>query len=390
MIKMVEVLTKAQRKRFVLFQSELYKGVPQFVPNLLSDELANLDPAVNPAFDYCDMRFWLAYRGDKVVGRVGGIVNHAANKKFDRKFIRVTRIDFLDEVEIVDALIEVVAQWGREQGLTHMIGPIGFSDMDKQGMLVKGYDRRSMFVTYYNYPYYVTQFERVGFEKEVDWVETLVYTDHIPEKMEKIQRICDRVVEKLGVDVKYLTRKKDVAPYVEKILGLVNREFSALYGVVELPPRTMKYYAKQFVPLINLKYLPLIEKDGELIAFGLLAPSLAEAMQKTKGRLFPFGWITVLRAIAKPKVLEMYSVAVRSEYKNTGLPAVLLNEMTQMARKNGVLMAETGPELELNYNVQGLWEGYRSEKHFKRRRCWIKSIQTPQGLSAIEDRNVDN
>lgn len=371
---MKEVKTKAEKKKFIRFQDELYKGVPEYVPMLLMDELANLDEKVNPAFDYCEARYWLCYDGEKIVGRVCGIINNAANEKWGQKRIRVCRIDFIDDLEVSKLLIKTVEDWGKSRGLTEIVGPLGFCDLDKQGMLTEGYDRQSMFVTIYNYPYYVDHFTKIGFEKDVDWVENLIYLNPDNAKHAKIERICNKVVEKTGVKVFTLKKKSDVAPYVEKILGLVNTEFASIYGTVPLPPRQMKYYANQFVPLINLKYLPLVEKDGELIGFGLLGPSLADAATKHKGRLFPFGFIDVLKTIAKPKRLEMYSVAVRSDFRNVGIPAVIMNEAVKNCIKNGVKSAETGPELETNANVRGLWDSYDREENFKRRRCWKKTI----------------
>ncbi len=374
MIEMREVLTNRDIKKFINFQSDLYKGVEQFIPSLFSDEYANIRKDKNPAYDYCEARYWLAYREGNIVGRVSGIINHAANEKWKQKRIRVCRIDFIDDLEVSKTLVETVAAWGRERGLTEMVGPLGFCDVDKQGMLLDGYDKNGLFITIYNYPYYVEHFEKIGFEKDVDWVEHRVSVQLDPVREAKMDRICERVAKKAGVTVKFLTKKKDVAPYVEKVLGLLNVAFRDIYGTVPLPERQMKYLAKQYVPLINLDYLPLIEKDGKLVAFGLLAPSVSGSIKKCGGKLFPFGWINLLKTIKNPQELEMLSVGVLDEYKNTGLTAVLINEVLKNARKNGVVAAETGPELEMNYKVGGMWEGFVGEFNFKRRRCWKKSI----------------
>ncbi len=347
----------------------------QYIPMLYSDEFANISKEKNPAYDYCEARFWLAYRDGEIVGRVSGVINHAANEKWEQNRIRVCRIDFIDDYEVSKILIETVENWGKERGYTQIVGPLGFCDIDKQGMLIEGYDKPGLFITIYNFPYYVDHFEKIGFEKDVDWVEHKVNVAGIsPEKLAKMDRICERVAKKAGVTVKFLTKKKDVAPYVEKVLGLLNVAFKDIYGTVPLPPRQMKYLAEQFVPLINLDYLPLIEKDGELVAFGLLAPSISQSIKKCNGKLFPFGWYDLLKTIKKPTELEMLSVGVLDEYKNTGLTAVLINEVLKNAKKNGVVAAETGPELDYNYKVGGMWDGFAGEFNFKRRRCWKKDI----------------
>lgn len=373
MLSVERVLTKAQKKQFIQFQNRLYKNCENYVPTMLSDELANLNEKINPAFDFCEARFFLVRREGEIVGRVGGIINKAANEKWNRKYMRITRIDFIEDYQVFQLLIKTIEDWAREEGLEHMIGPIGFCDLDKEGMLIDGFDQMSMFITYYNFPYYKDFFDRAGFEKEVDWIESRVYVKCLQE--EKIERICKRVVEKGGFQYKSFQSKKEIKPYIKKLLGLVSQEYGDLYGYTPITPRQMDYYAGQFLQLLNLDYIAVIEDaQGEIAAFGLLAPSFAECMRKTGGRLFPFGWITVLKAIHKPKILDMYFVAIKKEYQKVGIPAVLLHHMTKIAEKNGVLYAETGPELEENYGVQGMWTGYEVEKNYKRRRCFIKAV----------------
>lgn len=378
MLSIVEVRTKAQRKKFIQFQNQLYRNCPQYVPTMLSDELANLNPKVNPAFDYCDMRFFLAYRDGEIVGRIGGILSHKANDKWSVKYMRITRIDFIDDIEVSSLLIKTIEDWGRQEGMTHLIGPIGFCDLDKEGMLVKGFEEPSLFITYYNYPYYVEHFEKLGFQKDVDWIESRIYVKCL--EKEKIARICQRVMDRHKLRYVQVPNKRKVKPYIKKVFELVNSEFDSLYGEVPLSERQMQYYAKQFVQLLNLQYLGIIEReeDGKMVGLGLLAPSLAEPMRKCGGRLFPFGWIPLLRTIHNPKVLDMYFVAVDGEYRKLGVPAVLMHHITEIAEKNGVRYAETGPELETNYAVQSMWTGYEAESKYKRRRCFIREISAQQ------------
>lgn len=377
MLEMREVLTRADRKRFIQFQNDLYKDCPNYVPTLMMDELTNIDPNKNPAYEYCEARQWLAYRDGAPVGRIGAIISHAANSKWNNQRIRFTRIDFIEDYEVFCLLMKTVEDWARERGLTEIIGPIGYCDFDKEGMLVDGFEHMGLFITYYNYPYYVEFMQRYGFEKEVDWLENKVYIGS-NDKVEQLERICARVEKKLGIRYIHLKNKRQVKPYIPQIFALIDECYAHLFGTVPLTPRQVEFYTGQFLSLLNYHYIGLVvDENDKLISFGLLAPSLVEPMRKSGGRLFPFGWIPLLRTIRHPKALDMYFIAVKTEYQQSGVPALLLHHIHEIAQKNGVEYAESGPELEQNYNVLGLWNGYRIEKNFKRRRCWKKQI-TPE------------
>jgi len=373
MLSIIEANTRRLRKQFIQFQNELYKDCPQYIPTLIMDEMANLNPKKNPAFEYCDMRLFLALRDGKIVGRIGGIISHKANEIWNRKRIRITRFDFIDDYEVSLALVKKLEEWGKECGLNEISGPLGTCDLDKEGMLVDGFDKKGLFITYYNYPYYVDHMDRMGFEKDVDWTEHKVYVQSVNE--EKLERICRRVMEKNKVKSIRVKSRRQVKPYVQGVFDLINSEYEKLYGVVPLTQRQVEYYRGQFLTLLNLDYIGFIEdENGKLVAMGILAPGLADVMKKIHGRLFPFGWYHLLRTIKKPKFLDMYFVAVDSKYRNSGLAAVLLHEITKRAIKNGVEYAETGPQLEDNYNIQKLFAAYRIEANHKRRRCFVKSI----------------
>ncbi len=374
MVNIIEVKTKKELKRFIEFQNALYKGVDQYVPTLLSSELTYLNPQKNPAFEYCDMRFFLAERDGELVGRIGAIISKKANKIWKEKKIRITRMDFIEDKEVFEALIGVVEDWAKERGLEEVVGPLGFCDLDKEGMLVDGFEKPGMFITYYNYPYYPRFMEEYGFEKEVDWTEQIVHLDCPGE--EKMQKLCDRLMKKHKVHIVRLKNKRQLVPYVHKVFELINSEYESLYGVVPLTEKQIKFYEKEFISMINLRYVCLIENQaGELVAFGITAPSLAEPVKRCGGRLFPVGWLYLLKAIRKPKILDMYLVAVRSDCRNQGLNAILLNETYQQAKKDDIQFAETGPQLETNYNIQKMWDFFRVEMHARRRRSWKKKIE---------------
>ena len=373
MVDVKEVRTRRERKRFIQFPNKLYRDVPQYIPTLLSDEMANLAPKKNPAYEYCQMRFFLARRDGKLVGRIGGIISRKANEIWGTKTVRITRMDFIDDEEVANALIGVIAKWGREQGMERIIGPIGFCDLDKEGMLISGFERPGMFITYYNFSYYVTHMRRMGFQKEVDWTEHTVYLDG--RDQQRLEKICQHILRKGSFSVRRFSDKKELKPYIPKIFDLINREYQQLYGVVPISQRQCAYYARQFLTLINLKYISLIEdREGNLAAVAIAAPSMAEPVRKSRGRLLPFGFLRVLRAIRHPRALDMYLIAVRSTYRNTGLSCVLLGEVTKNAAENGIAYAETGPQLEANYNIQGLFAYYKVDREVRRRRCWGKAL----------------
>ena len=376
MLTVKEVKTRRDKKRFIQFQNDLYKDCPYYVPTMMMDEMANLNPKKNPAFDFCESRQWLVYKDGEIVGRVAAIVSHAANDIWGENRIRFSRIDFIEDYEVFCLLIKQVEDWGKQLNLTEIIGPMGFCDFDKEGMLVSGFDRVSMFITYYNHPYYPEFLQRYGFEKEVDWVENKVYIEGRDEKsVEQLDRICERMMERYKLKYVECKSKREIKPYIPEIFDLINQAYEQLFQVVPITQHMKDYYCGQFLALLNLKYVGLVlNEEGKLIGLGVNAPSLVNSMKKHDGRLFPIGFIDLLKDIKHPKALDMYFVAVEKEYKNAGVPALLLNQLWHVCHETGVAYAETGPELELNYKVQGLWKGFKVDRNHKIRRCFKKSI----------------
>lgn len=373
MVEVREVKTKRERRIFASFNADIYKDVPQAIPDLVSDEYNNFLPGKNPAFEYCRVRQFLAYKDGRCVGRIAGIINDAANTKWKTSRIRFSRVDFIDDPEVSEALFKAVEDWGRSEGLTQIHGPIGFCDLDQEGMLVEGFVREGMFITIYNYPYYVEHMERLGFVKDIDWIE---YRIKMPEqKNERLKELSDRVLERFNLKLIEPKSKKEIKPYLPKVFQLINICYENLYGTVELSQAQIMKYYHQFIMLVNTDYVKFIEdENGDLVGFGLAVPSMNDAVKKSNGRLFPFGWYRVLRTPYKQHdVLDLYLVGVVPKMQNKGLTAILLNSMTETARRNNVKYAETGPELETNTQVQALWKHFEVEQH-KRRRCWIKDL----------------
>lgn len=372
MIELRKVKGKKDLKRFIEFPNKLYKNDPYYVPPLSLDEMNNLDPQKNPAYEYCEAEMFLAYKDGVLVGRICALINHAYIKKWNRQAIRFTRFDVIDDIEVSKALLGKVEEIARENGLNEVIGPIGFCDLDRQGMLVEGFNELSMFITIYNHAYYAEHMEKLGYRKDADWCEKQITA---PKTLDpKIERISQAMLKKLNLRVVQFKKKKDVKPYIPEIFRLVNDTYKDLYGVVPLTERQIDSYVAQYYPIINKDYLTLIvDKKDKLVGFGLCGPSFAKATQKNRGHLFPFGWIPFIKSIKKNDVIDLYLIAVEEQYQGKGVNAIILSSIIKKAIENGVKFAETGPELELNDKVQAQWKGFEVREH-KRRRCYQKQI----------------
>lgn len=371
--RITEVRNKSDLKKFVKFPLKLYKDCKQFVPPLLFDEINTFTETKNPAYDYCEARLWLAYQDDKIVGRIAGIINNKFIKLWNKKAIRFGFIDFIDDESVSLALLNEVIQWGKEKELNIIHGPLGFTDMDYEGTLIEGFDEVGTLATIYNYDYYPRHFERMGFTKEVDWVEfEIKVPDSIPEKADRIAKI---VQQKLKIRVLEAKSKKDLLPYGEQLFETINESYKNLFGFVPLSEKQIQYYIKQYFGFVNPDYLKIIvDTENKLQGFVIGMPSLTRALQKSKGRLIPFGFIHILKALSKSnKYVDLYLGAIRPELQGKGADALLMTEITRSCIKNKVISAESNIELETNLLVQSHWKYFDSRQH-KRRRCFTKEI----------------
>lgn len=377
MVEIKEVKTRKDKRSFAVFPTKLYKDVRQAIPDLISDEMNNFNPKKNPAYEYCEAKQFLAFKEGKCVGRIAGIISHAANEKWETKRIRFSRVDFIDDYEVSEALFKAVEDWGLSKGLTEIHGPIGFCDMDQEGMLVEGFDQEGMFITIYNYPYYLDHLQKLGYIKDIDWVEYRIALPKEPDR--KLDLLAEAVLKKYHIRLVELKSRKEIKPIIPDVLRLLNICYSNLYGTVELSQAQIEKYVSQFILLINPEYVKLLyDENQDMVGFGLAMPSLNKAVKKCKARMLPFGWYHILRApFAKAEVLDLYLVGVIPKMQNKGLTALLINSMAETARRNGIKYAETGPELETNHQVQALWKFFETEQH-KRRRCFIKSLAGEQ------------
>lgn len=373
MVEIIEVKSRCDLKRFIAFPHQLYRGVPCWVPPLTFDELNTLDHDKNPAFAFCRARYWLAMKDNQIVGRIAGIINDRYVKESGKPYARFGWFDFIDDEAVSSALLRMVENWARENGLEAVHGPLGFCDLDKEGMLIEGYDELSMFITLYNYPYYPAHMERLGYGKATDWLE---YEIKVPEKVpERIEKLNQLIEKRLNVNIIRSNKKKVFMPYAPAIFELLNEAYKDLYGFVALSDDQVQWYIKQYFGVINPDYIRVVlDQYNQLVAFGIAIPSLARASQKTKGRLLPLGFIHILQALRKNDRLELLLIAVRKDYQGKGINVLLLNDINKTGIANGLKYAETGPELETNKDVQSLWKYYATRQH-KRRRCYIKQIE---------------
>ena len=372
-INIIEVTSKKNLKKWVEFPNQLYKDNKYYVPFLSIDEIETFTKGKNPAYEYCQTKLFLAYKDNKIVGRIAGLVNHAYNKKWDKNSIRFTRFDFVDDYEVSKALFDRVVNWGKELGYTSIMGPIGFHDLDHEGMLVEGFDELNMSITFYNHPYYLTHMQNLGLVKDIDWVE---YQILVPNEADpRIEKLCNRILERNNFSLVTYKKRKDLLDDANEAMKLIDIAFSHLYGTVPLTDKVIKQMIDGYIKLVNLNYLCSIKNsEGKIIGFAILVPSIAKAVKKSKGKLFPLGIFRMLKALyGKNDTLEMFLIGVEPEYQKIGIPAIMMNEMIKVCAKNNVKICETGPELETNLNVQGLWKSFECRQH-KRRRCFIKEI----------------
>ena len=365
MVVIKEVKNKRDLHKFVTFPLKLYKDNKNFVPPLIGDDKKDFDVHKNPSYKTCESKCFLAYKDNKLVGRICGLYNGPMNEKYNTKRLRFRHFDAIDDIEVTKALFKAVKEYGESLGLEDVEGPNGFSDMDKEGMLIEGFDEKNLFFTYYNAPYYKEHLEAIGLVKQVDWFE---YRITIPQEVDpRLEKISSLVLRR-GFKVLKFKNHKELKPYIQKAFKMYNEAFAPLYGTVELSEELVDYYMGSFLPLLKVDYLSIIEdKNGEVVGFAAVVPSLSKASQACKGRLLPFGWFHLLKALNKNDTIDMLLIAVKPECQGQGINGLLMLEIQKTCIKYGIKYAETGPELEVNTLVRGQWEKYEHVLSRKRR-----------------------
>lgn len=367
-IEIRQITDKRGMDAFVGFYYDLYRGCEHAVPYLRADELATLDPRRNASFECCEAAYFMAYRGGKPVGRVAAIINHRANERWNCSTVRFGWFDFIDDSEVSAALLHAVEQWGRSKGMDKIVGPMGFTDMDHEGMLIDGFDELGTMATIYNYPYYPVHMERMGYKPDVDWVEyRMTVPDSVPDKYLRIASLVER---KYGFKtLHYTSRSRLKADYGRAIFDLINVAYDGLYGYSPLSDRQIDYYIDKYLGILRLDCISVVvDKDGKLVAFGISIPSFSRALQRSGGRLWPLGWYHLLKAIhGKNDVVDLMLVAVSPEYQNMGVNAMVFADLLPTYIKNGYKFAESNLELADNASVQLQWQYFERRQHRRRR-----------------------
>ncbi len=367
-----EVTTRRELNLFIEFPVRLYRDNPYYVPALKMDEMTTLSRKKNPSFAHCEAHYWLAYRDGEIVGRVAGILNRKHKEKWDESYLRFGWLDFVDDIAVSQALLGAVEDWARELDLEAVHGPLGFTDLDPEGMLIEGFDELGTLATLYNHPYYPEHLTRLGYEKDIDWVEYELEVDTQPNP--KIARAAEIVLKRNNLTLLEAKNKRQLLPYAPQLFELINEEYSHLYGTVPLSEAEIQHYVDVYFGFVHPDFVPVVLDDnGKMVAFGVTIPSLSKALQKCRGRLFPFGWWHLLRALRKNDRGDLYLVAVKKAYQGLGLTLVLMDQVYRAFIRRGIRKAESNPELETNTDMQSQWKLMEKRQH-KRRRCFIKYL----------------
>ena len=365
-------------KTFVQFYYDLYRDCPHAVPFLFTDEIATLKKDKNPAFEFCEADFFLAYKEGKVVGRVAAILNKKANQRWNVQQVRFGYFDFIDDVEVSKALMDTVEQWGRERGMTQIAGPLGFTDMDREGMMVEGFNRLSTMYVNYNYPYYPQHIEKLGrFEKDNDYLEFLVkISDHVPEKIMKVSQVIEK---RYNLRVKKFTRKELVSGGKgREIFHIINKTYDGLYGFSQLSERQIDHYVDEYIKIADLDLVTGVEDatNNKLVGFGICFPSFSNALQKTRdGHFLPFGWWHLLKVLKfhKTNAIDMLLIGVLPEYRAKGANSLIFRDIVLQMLRHGYVFAEAMPQMETNTRIISLWDYFEHEQH-RRHRCYKREI----------------
>lgn len=367
-IKIVE--SKKDLKTFVRFANKLYKGNKYYVPAIVFDEINTFDSKKNGAFDFCQAELYLAYKDGAVVGRVAAIINHKANERWKAKQVRFGWFDFIDDIEVSSALLDAVTAFGKAHGMTQIVGPLGFTDFDPEGMLVEGFDRLGTMALIYNHPYYPEHLKKLGYGKETGWVEyRITIPNDIPERHKKLAQI---VMQRYNLKILKLSRRQIIKQgYGHKFFELINQTYCNLYGFSLLTPKQIDSYVDLYLSLIDTRMITFVENDkGELVAAGASMPSLSAALQKCNGEILPFGWWHLLKAmfIKRPDTLDLLLIGVRPDYQNCGINSVLILDLAERYKHMGFKYAETNAMLESNDKIQAMWRPFDKEQHKAR---WV-------------------
>lgn len=372
-VRIEEVKTRRQLSAFIHFPYKLYKGNDYWVPALIGDEYDTFNPKKNAAYEFCDAKLWLAYDEDKhIVGRVAGIINYKSNEIHKTKTVRFGWLDFIDDIQVLKALISTVELWGKSLGMNSIIGPFGFTDMDKEGLLVKGFDKIAPFTTLYNYDYYEPRLKELGFEVGAEWDQKLI---EVPDSVERLSRMADIINEKYGLHIiKARNTKALVKKYGMPLFHMYNETFAPLYEFTPLTDKQIKAYLNSYAPILDVDFVCVVaDRDEKIVGFAFCVPSLARAVKKSQGHLFPFGLFRILHALKKNDTLEALMIGILPEYQNKGAFVPMFQYLLENLKKRNISKLITNPQLSDNIEVQNMFHKYEHTNYMVRR-SYIKAI----------------
>ncbi len=366
-----EVSSKKEFDVFITFPNSLYARHPYWVPPLISDEKSTLSPNKNPAFEYCEATYWLAYKNNKVVGRIAGIINHAAITKSGDRYARFGWFDFIDDSSVCKALLLTFEVWALKKGMVAAQGPLGFTDFDPEGMLVEGFDKLGTMTTLFNFPYYPQYLEKFHYKKDVDWIEFEVLIPAVIPP--RVVKLADAAATKYNLQILEARTSRELLPYASGVFDLINKSYANLYGVVPLSVKQIEAYTNQYFSFISPAYVSLVLRNGSVAAFAIAIPSLSKALQKAKGKLFPLGIFYLYQALKQNNVADLYLIGIHPELQGKGVTALLIKDLCEKLRKRHITAAITHPILEKNSRMISFWKDYEN-RFYKRRRCYIKFL----------------
>jgi len=365
MIELKKITTKKELKQFVKFPFKLYKDCKYWVPPLTNDELGTMDVSKNPVFKNAEASYFLAFKDGETVGRIAVIINHIEIKELDKKKVRFGWLDMIDDIEVTKALLNKVYEIGKANNLEYAEGPVGFSNMEKAGILTKGFEELNTMITWYHYPYYAEHLKSLGFEKQATWLEFRL--NNPTQVTEKVQKFAALITKRYSLEVIRFTKKSQILPYVDDMFGLLNKTYNSLQTFVPIQQYQIDHYKEKYFNFINPEYITcILDKDKKLIGFSIVMPSFSKALKKANGSLFPFGWYHLMQAQKKNDTAAFYLIGIDPEYQGKGVTALIFEEMRSIFEKKGITQTETNPELEENIAVQQLWKAYDPVQHKER------------------------
>jgi GNAT superfamily N-acetyltransferase len=371
-IEIREVNSRKKLKQFVCFAHKLYKNHPYWVPSLLSGEMSTLSPKSNPAFEHCDTLFLMAFEGERMVGRIAGIINHHYLEQWNKKDARFCWFDTIDDPEVSRSLFERIERWAADKGMERVVGPMGFTTFERQGILISGFEELPTFAGCYNFPYYSEHLKLLGFEREIQYVEyELVVPKEVPAKIVNISKL---IQERYGLRILEAKKTRDMLPYASQVFRVINASYKPLYGFTVLSEKQIAYFVKRFFSFIRPDFVSaVLDQQDQVLGFQISMPSLSKALQKARGKLFPFGWYYLWKAMRKPERLDTLLTGVLPEFQQRGINAVFMTHLTQAAIRNGIKYAESNGELAENIKVQNTWRYFERRQH-RRSQIFAKNI----------------